>query len=59
MDEIAQQFLNRIREANADDLRDRILERVRTIIAEAGLSADRLSQVDVDVSDFLDPMTKE
>ncbi len=49
----AEEFLRRLREANAEDLRNRILERVRTIIEQAGLSSDRLSQVEVDVSDYL------
>jgi hypothetical protein len=49
----AEEFLQRLRDANAEDLRNRILARARAIIDQAGLSAERLSQVDVDVSDYL------
>ena len=53
MDPEAEEFLNRLREANAEDLRNRILERARGIIEQAGLSPERLAQVEVDVSDYL------
>jgi methionine salvage enolase-phosphatase E1 len=49
----AEEFLQRLRAANAEDLRNRILMRVQAIIEQAGLSQDHLSKVDVDVSDYL------
>jgi len=48
----AEEFLQRIREADADDLRNRILARAQAIIEQAGLSPEWLSQIDVDVSDY-------
>lgn len=53
MDSQAEEFLRRLREENAEELRNRILERVRDVIEQAGLSEDKLSHVDIDVSDYL------
>lgn len=49
----AEEFLQRLREANAEDLRNRILARAQAIIEQVGLSPERLSEVTVDVSDYL------
>lgn len=38
MDPEAEEFLNRLRQANAEDLRNRVLERARIVIEQAGLS---------------------
>ena len=53
MNEFEKNFIERIKESNAEEIRNRLLARVEIIIKEAGLSEKRLSQVDIDVTDFL------
>lgn len=53
MEKEAQDFLDALKKANADDLKKRIVEKAEKIVESAGLSRDRLKEVAVDVSDFL------
>lgn len=54
MDPYAEAFLQRLREANAEDLRKRVLTSARAIIEKGGLLPERLSQVTIDFSDYLE-----
>ena len=53
MEKEAQEFLDALKKANAEDLKNRIVAKAKKIVESAGLSKDRLKEVAVDVSDFL------
>ena len=53
MDKESKDFLDALKRANAEDIKNRVVARVEKIIESAGLSKDRLKEVEVDVSDYL------
>jgi len=53
MDTEAKEFLDALKQANAQKLKNRIVAKAEKVIEEAGLSKDRLKEVAVDVTDFM------
>lgn len=54
MDEQAKQFYEDLKKAQAEDIKGRVLKRVEEVLEESGLSKDRLKDISIDVSDYLD-----
>ena len=54
MEQEAMDFLKRMEQANAEDLKRRVLEKAKAIIKQCGLDPSRLKEVGIDISDYLD-----
>lgn len=54
MDKDAKDFLEELKRANAEDIKKRVVARVEKMVESKGLSKDRLKEVEVDVSDFME-----
>ena len=53
MDDEAKKFLERMKQANAEDLKCRVLKKAKEIIEQRGLDPSRLKDVGIDISDYL------